>query len=63
VKLTVEAFGGIIRGTDFGADVELEVLMPEGQTHPFLEKLTDMSAATIEAMEVGQEYRAFPVNE
>ena len=63
VKLEVEAFGGILRDTQFGADIELEVLMPEGQTQPFLEKLTDMSAATIEAMEVGQEYRAFPVNE
>ena len=62
VKLMIEAFGGIIRSTDFGADVELELLLPEGQTAPFLEKLTDMSAATIEAMEIGQEYRAFPVN-
>ena len=63
VKLLVEAFGGIIRTTDFGADVELEVLMPEAQTQPFMDKLTDMSAATIEAMETDQEYRAFPVTE
>lgn len=61
VRLEVTAWGGIIRDTQFGADVELEVLLPEAQTEPFLEKLTDMSAATLEAMVTGQEYRAFPV--
>ncbi len=61
VKLSVENFGGIIRDTQFGAEVELEVLFPENQTAAFLEHLTDMTAATVEAMETGQEYRAFPV--
>ena len=61
VKLTVEAFGGIIRSTEFGADVELEILVPEAQAQPFLDKLTDLSAATIEGMETDKEYRAFPV--
>ena len=50
-----------MRDTQFGADVELEILMPEAQAQPFLDKLTDMSAGTIEGMETGQEYRAFPV--
>lgn len=61
VKLEVAAFDGIIRDTQFGADVELEVLFPETQVDPFLLRLTDMSAATLEAMVTGQEYRAFPV--
>ncbi len=61
VKLEVFAFDGIIRDTQFGADVELEVLLPEGRTDDFLLRLTDMSAATLEAMVTGQEYRAFPV--
>ena len=61
VKLEVAAFDGIIRQTDFGSEVELEILLPEAQTQPFLDRLTDMSAATIEGMETGQEYRAFPV--
>ena len=61
VKLEVAAFDGIIRQTDFGSEVELEILLPEAQTQPFLDTLTDMSAATIEGMETGQEYRAFPV--
>ena len=61
VKLEVAAFGGIIRDTQFGAEVELEVLLAENQTEPFLTRLTDMTAATVEAMEIGKEYRAFPV--
>ncbi len=61
VKLEVEAFGGILRDTQFGADIELEILMPESQAQPFLNRLTDMSSGTIEGMETGQEYRAFPV--
>ena len=61
VKLEIEAFGGILRDTQFGADIELEVLMPEAQAQPFLDRLTDLSAGTLEGMETGREYRAFPV--
>ena len=61
VKLEVEAFGGMIRNTDFGAEVELEILVPQAQAQPFLDRLIDMSSANVEGMETGQEYRAFPV--
>lgn len=61
VKLEAAAFGGIVRGTEFGAEVELELLFPQEKTESFLERLTDMTAGTVEAMEIGQEYRAFPV--
>ena len=61
VKLEVEAFGGIIRDTQFGAEVELEILVAEGQRSAFLEKITDMTAGTVEGMEIAKEYRAFPV--
>ena len=62
VKLEVAAFEGIIRDTQFGAEVELEILLAEGKTQAFLDRLTDMTAATVEAMEIGKEYRAFPVS-
>ena len=61
VKLETESFGGIIRGTEFGAEVELEILFPEAQVQPFLQRLTDMTSGTVEGMETGQEYRAFPI--
>ena len=62
VKLEVAAFGGIIRNTEFGSEVDLEILVAEAQAQPFLDRLTDMSAATIEALETGKEYRAFPID-
>lgn len=61
VKLEVDASGGIIRDTQFGAEVELEILVAAGEKESFLEKLTDMTAGTVEGMEIAQEYRAFPV--
>ena len=62
VKLLVGECEGIIRETDFGAEVELELLFPEAMAPIFLDKLTDMTSGTVEGMEVGQEYRAFPID-
>ena len=62
VKLEVEAFGGILRQTEFGAEVELDILLPEAQAKPFLERLTDLTSGTVEGLETGQEYRAFPIS-
>ena len=61
IKLEIEAFGGILRDTQFGAEVELEILLAQPQTQAFLEKLTDMTSGTVEGLVTGQEYRAFPV--
>ena len=62
VKLLIAEFGGIIRETEFGAEVELELLFPEANVQPFFDKLTDMTSGTVEGMETGQEYRAFPID-
>ena len=61
VKLEAETCGAMIRDTQFGAEVELEILIAREQTQSFLDKITDMTAGTVEGMETGQEYRAFPV--
>ncbi len=61
LKLEIAAFEGVVRSTQFAAEVELEVLFPQANVAPFLEKLTDMTAGTVELMELGQEYRAFPM--
>ena len=62
VKLLIGEFGGIIRETEFGAEVELELLFPEANVHSFFEKVTDMTSGTVEGMETGQEYKAFPID-
>ena len=61
VKLLVGEIDGIIRETEFGAEVEMELLFPEANVQPFFEKLTDLTSGTVEGMETGQEYKAFPI--
>ena len=63
VKLETEAFGGVIRDTQFGAEVELEILVAQPQAQAFLTKILDMTSGIVEGMETAQEYRAFPVEE
>ena len=62
MKLEIEAFDGILRDTQFGAEVELEILIAQPKAQAFLDRVVDMTAGTVEGMEVAQEYRAFPVN-
>ena len=61
VKLEIAAFDGVLRDTQFGAEVELEILIARDKAQSFLDRITDMTAGTVEGMETGQEYRAFPV--
>ena len=63
IRLEVTAFGGIIRNTDFGADVSFDLLLPEGQVTPFLSRITDLSAGTLEGLIGENEYKAFPLEE
>lgn len=61
VKLEIAAYGGVLRQAEFGAEVELDILVPAAAEQPFLDRLTDLSAGVLEGMVTGQEYRAFPV--
>lgn len=61
IKLEISAFGGIIKDTDFGADVSFDLLLPEAQTQPFLARVFDLSAGTIEGLAGDSEYRDFPI--
>lgn len=61
LKLEVASFDGLIRKTDFGSEVELELLFPENRTEDFIRRLTDLTSGAVETMDLGQEYRAFPV--
>lgn len=63
VKLEVAAFDGVIRDTQFTAEVELEILIARDRTQEFMDRITDMSAGTVDSMVTGQEYRAFPVTQ
>ncbi|MDR0890267.1 MAG: YigZ family protein [Oscillospiraceae bacterium] len=63
MKTEIAAVGGIVRNTEFAAEVELDLLLPSAITQAFQERITDLSAGTIESLITGQEYRAFPISE
>ena len=60
VRLLVEMEGGIIAGTDFGADVVLSVLLPAEQTQSLQEKLTELSAGQLELLVEEEAFRPGP---
>ncbi len=63
VRLLVEMEGGIIAGTDFGADVVLSVLLPAEQTQSLQEKLTELSAGQLELLVEEEAFRPGPREE
>ena len=63
IRLEVTAFGGVIENTDFGADVSFDLLLPEARVQPFLARVLDLSAGTIEGLIGDNVYRAYPMTE
>ncbi len=61
IRLELAAFGGVIENTDFGADVGFDLLLPEARVQPFLDRVFDLSAGTIEGLTGESVYRAFPL--
>lgn len=60
VKLETEKLGGVVENSDFGALVQMTVLLPEDQTEVYLERLVELSNATLHGTKETQVLRAFP---
>lgn len=63
VRQETQRHGGVIEDTDYGADIMLMVLTPEGSTQAYLEGLTELSAGTIEGEKLEQVFRGVAVKE
>ncbi len=63
VRQETQRHGGVIEDTDYGADIMLTVLTPEGSTQAYLEGLTELSAGTIEGEKLEQVFRGVAVKE
>ena len=61
IRLEVTAFGGVVENTDFGTDVSFDLLLPEARGQPFLARVLDLSAGTIEGLIGDNVYRAYPM--
>lgn len=51
--------GGVIEDTDYGADVMLTVLTPEGETTGYLAALTELSSGSIKGEKLERVFRAY----
>lgn len=63
VKLEIEAAGGIIDDTEYGADVAISVSLPAANRAPLQERLTELSAGGISVELLSEEYRPGPREE
>ena len=63
VKLEIENTGGLIDGVQYGADVTVAVSLLSGQVEVLQNRLTEVSAGSIEMARKGEEYRPGPREE
>lgn len=57
----IEALKGVVTETEYGAEVMLTALLPEGTEDELNKRLLDLSAGTIEMMVCGEELRDVPL--
>ena len=60
MRQLVERSGGVVEAADFGADVALTVLLPAEDAAAFREKVTELSAGTVEVLEAGERFQPGP---
>ena len=61
-KLEVSALNGVVGDVDYTDHVTVHALLPEGQEGPFGARITELSAGSFSAVEVGEEFKAVPCN-
>ena len=59
--LLCEKCGGVVENADFGTDVLLTVLLPAEDVDGFQEKITELSAGTLEALVEEERFQPGPV--
>ena len=61
MRLLVEKCGGVVENADFGTDVLLTVLLPAEDVDDFQEKVTELSAGTVEVLLEEERFQPGPV--
>lgn len=62
-KLTQEIplWDGIVADTEYGADVTIKALLPEGKEREFAKRVLDLTSGTVQATVTGESLKAVPV--
>ncbi len=61
LKTETAAFGGVVEGLDYGAEVTLRVLLPEERAEEFTARVYDLSAGKIKVQITGESLRPAPL--
>ena len=61
MKLELSAYGGAVESLDYGAQVQLRVLLPEERSAAFSERIFDLSGGATKPRPAGESFRAVPV--
>ena len=56
VKLEITACGGVVRDTEYGADIRLRAAFPAGGGEQFVPRLTELSAGSLAMEAAGEEF-------
>ena len=59
MKLEIQSCGGVVRDTEYGADILLRAAFPTGGAGS-LPRLTELSAGTLEMLPAGEEFLPGP---
>ena len=60
VKLACAAQGGVTGEIEYAANVIVHALLPEGSAEEFQARMTELSAGSFSAVELGEVFRAAP---
>lgn len=60
VKLEIIACGGVVRDTEYGADIRLRAAFPVGGAEQFVPRLTELSAGSLAMEAAGEEFLPGP---
>ena len=63
MKLEIAAVGGVIRETEYGADILIRAACPAGAAESFEQRLTELSAGQLTMLEAGEEFLPGPREE
>ena len=60
MKLEIQSCGGVVRDTEYGADILLRAAFPAGGAERFAPRLTEFSAGALEMLPDGEEFLPGP---
>ena len=60
MKLEIQSCGGVVRDTEYGADILLRAAFPAGGAEQFAPRLTELSAGALEMLPAGEEFLPGP---